>query len=65
MNNQKYLKTKDIADRYGVKPETVQSWRRKSRQTNQVIGPPWIQLPDSKTVRYDIMEVQRWEKLNS
>ena len=60
-----YLTTKQLAERYGVKPATIKGWRAERK------GPEFYTVPriavayGSSRVRYDLHHVLAWEQTHS
>lgn len=50
----RHLTTDELADRLGVVPETVRSWRQRGT------GPAYIRL--GRAIRYREPEVEAWER---
>ena len=65
--DKQYLTTKDLAHRYGLKPNTIKSWRDKTKAGKQT-GPSWYVLSKtaiaigSPRVRYELHQVLAWEE---
>lgn len=53
-----YLTTKELARRWNMAPQTLDSWRAKGK------GPKWIKL-GPKMVRYRLADVEVWEKASA
>ncbi len=53
-----HLSTRQLADRFGVQPQTIRVWRLKG------YGPPYIRLGAGKSARvaYRIEDVKSWEE---
>jgi len=51
------ISTEDLAERWGLAPDTVRLWRKDN------VGPPWIKLTPGKTgsVRYKMSDILEWE----
>lgn len=47
----KYLTKERAAELIGVKPDTLKTWRRKSRKAGYLIGPKWLPLEGTGTAR--------------
>lgn len=50
----KFLRTPEAARFLQLAPRTLEGWRMKGT------GPPWVRLPDSTAVRYDIDALASW-----
>jgi excisionase family DNA binding protein len=53
--DQKYLTTKQLAEKLQVSTETIYRWRK--------IGMPHARISE-RTIRYDLDKVLEWRKLN-
>lgn len=51
-----YLKTAELAERWGLSQVTLRHWRRQGR------GPAYLKV--GKNVRYDLAEIQTYEQRN-
>lgn len=47
-----YYDTKSLADRLGLSPDTIETWRYRGG------GPPWIKI--GKLIRYSVEAVEKW-----
>lgn len=54
------LHPRQVAERYGITPETLSNWRRERK------GPKWIKLGTGPRPRvmYRIADVLEWERRN-
>lgn len=48
------LTTAEAATHLSLSPRTLEAWRSK------LVGPPFIKLPDSQTVRYRAADLEKW-----
>ena len=68
--DQPYLSTKDLAERYGITQSTIKKWRTSTRLCKQE-GPEWYTVPRTATalgsplIRYPLPQVLAWEETNS
>lgn len=54
MRKTQYLTTKDLAQRWRVREETLRAWRVRK------VGPPWRKI--GPLVRYTLRAVEKYEK---
>ena len=65
MTLEPYLTTEALADRYGLRPETIRGWRKRG------VGPIWYEvtkmaLPRCEPrIRYRLADVLAFEEANS
>lgn len=60
MSTHTYLITaKEAASRLGVHPMSLEQWRRRYRETGELIGPPWV-IIGVGAVRYDRADLERY-----
>lgn len=57
MQDKEFLSESELADRWGVSPNTVRGWRSKG------IGPQWVSLMP-QLIRYRLQDVIDYENLN-
>lgn len=52
------LHPRQVAERYGITPETLSNWRRERK------GPPFIRLGQGKRPRvmYRVADINEWER---
>ena len=68
--DQPYLSTKDLAERYGITERTIKKWRTSTRR-GKAEGPEWYDVPRQATalgkplLRYALPQVLAWEETNS
>ena len=68
--DQPYLTTKDLAERYGITQRTIKKWRTSTRR-GTAQGPQWYSVPRQATalgsplIRYPLPQVLAWEETNS
>tara|TARA_Y100001951_G_C11131757_1_gene178615 strand:+ start:238 stop:456 length:219 start_codon:yes stop_codon:yes gene_type:complete len=57
-----YLTTQQLAERYGLSPNTIKSWRARE------YGPEYYELPfvafGTPKIRYQLHKVLAWEEAN-
>ena len=57
-----YLTTQQLAERYGLSPNTIKSWRARE------YGPEYYELPfvafGNPKIRYQLHKVLAWEEAN-
>lgn len=56
-----FLTTEQLADRWGMKVETLEIWRQRGK------GPKWIRLSEGKrpSIRYPLELIHQYEALNT
>lgn len=54
----KFLTTEELADRWKMKVETLEIWRQRKK------GPPFVKLTDGKrpSIRYSLAAIEAYEK---
>ena len=58
MNNPKFLDTYELAERWGMHPQTLARWRRKEA------GPKFIKAQHPVRILYPILEIESYEQQN-
>ena len=58
MNNPKFLDTYELAERWGMHPQTLARWRRKEA------GPKFIKAQHPVRILYPILEIESYERQN-
>lgn len=60
MDNSDRMHPAQVAQRYGITPETLSNWRREGK------GPRWVKLGNGKRPRvmYRTADVLKWEQQN-
>ena len=58
MDNTKFLDTYELAERWGMHPQTLARWRRKEE------GPKFIKAHHPVRILYPILEVEEYEHQN-
>lgn len=58
MDNQNYLTTKQVAEKYNISAGTLEVWRQLTKNGTPR-GPKWITLEGS--IRYHIDDLSAWE----
>lgn len=58
MDNPKFLDTYELAERWGMHPQTLARWRRKEA------GPRFIKAQHPVRILYPILEIESYERQN-
>ena len=58
MDNPKFLDTYELAERWGMHPQTLAKWRRKEA------GPKFIKAQHPVRILYPILEIESYERQN-
>tara|TARA_Y100000361_G_scaffold45636_1_gene39528 strand:- start:204 stop:395 length:192 start_codon:yes stop_codon:yes gene_type:complete len=58
MDNPKFLDTYELAERWGMHPQTLARWRRKEA------GPKFIKAQHPVRILYPILEIESYERQN-
>ena len=58
MDNPKFLDTYELAERWGMHPQTLARWRRKEA------GPKFIKAQHPVRILYPILEIESYEQQN-
>ena len=58
MDNPKFLDTYELAERWGMHPQTLARWRRKEE------GPRFIKAQHPVRILYPILEIESYERQN-
>lgn len=58
MDNPKFLDTYELAERWGMHPQTLARWRRKEA------GPRFIKAQHPVRILYSILEIESYERQN-
>ena len=58
MDNTKFLDTYELAERWGMHPQTLARWRRKEA------GPKFIKAQHPVRILYPILEIESYEQQN-
>tara|TARA_B100002019_G_C21069867_1_gene498452 strand:- start:217 stop:408 length:192 start_codon:yes stop_codon:yes gene_type:complete len=58
MNNPNFLDTYELAERWGMHPQTLARWRRKEA------GPKFIKAQHPVRILYPILEIESYERQN-